>query len=424
MTNEELLYLQLKPRLIDYLKAAALPYWEPELTLCPHCGEYAGIINESMWSCTHCGRHGDLIDYVMSLNHFETPSAALKQICRTLKIKITTLDVISATDLMDQYFEGSDMIIEHLIGRGIYLIAGAPKIGKSWLILWLAHCVSQGYPVWGFKTRKCDVLYISLEDPEMRLQSRIAQITQGETGSGTLFLATDAEFIGRGFEDQITGFLNDHDSVKFIIIDTLQKIRQASSGQYSYASDYEIISQLKSIADRYNITILLVHHTRKASASDPFAAISGTTGLSGGVDGSLVLIKNDRMDNRAKLYVTGRDVLDMELELLFDRETATWQFLGYGTKEQIQKRDRLLTELDLYLSDVGSFVGSASVLLAALTQRSDLQIKSANALTRLLNPQKNYLRHEYGICYKQDRSKKERTIYLSKLSSDDSDNIM
>ena len=83
-----------------------------------------------------------------------------------------------------------------------------------------------------------------------------------------------------------------------------------------------------------------------------------------------------------------------------------------------------MTELDLYLSDVGSFVGSASVLLAALTQRSDLQIKSANALTRLLNPQKNYLQREYGICYKQDRNKKERIIYLSKLSSDDSDNIL
>ena len=65
--------------------------------------------------------------------------------------------------------------------------------------------------------------------------------------------------------------------------------------------------RLRTLADRFGITILLVHHTRKAGANDPFAMISGTTGLSGGVDGSLVLLKPDRQDHHAILYVTGRE---------------------------------------------------------------------------------------------------------------------
>ncbi len=304
----------------------------------------------------------------------------------------------------------------------VYLLAGSPKIGKSWLVLWLAHRVCLGADVWEFKSRQCDVLYISLEDPERRIQSRVAEITRGETGN--LWFATETELMGRGFEEQISGFLFEHPSVKFIIVDTLQKVRQLRADQYSYAGDYEVISQMKSLADRFGITILLVHHTRKAGAADPFSMISGTTGLSGGVDGSLVMIKDERMDNRAKLYITGRDTLDMELEIIFDRASSTWQFLGYGGKERVQKRDRLLSEVNDFLTDEGSFHGTATELLTLLSARTEIQIKSANSLTRLLNPQKSFLQYEYGILYNLERTGKERTLHLTRILNDDSDDTL
>ena len=181
---------------------------------------------------------------------------------------------------------------------------------------------------------------------------------------------------------------------------------------------------MKSLADRFGITILLVHHTRKAGAADPFSTISGTTGLSGGVDGSLVMIKDERMDNRAKLYITGRDTLDMELELIFDRASSTWQFLGYGGKERVQKRDRLLSEVNDLLTDEGSFHGTATELLTLLSSRTEIQIKSANSLTRLLNPQKSFLQYEYGILYNLERNGKERTLHLTRIPNDDSDDTL
>ena len=419
MAKEQSLCDQVKYRLVDFLKAAELPLWEPELTLCPHCGGHAGICEKIFWSCQDCHKHGNAVDYVMALEHLDTEWAAVKRICRTLQIKVTALDVIHADELMDKQFENTGALIDGFIGRGVYLLAGSPKIGKSWLVLWLAHRVCLGEDVWEFKSRQCDVLYISLEDPERRIQSRVAEITRGETGN--LWFATETELMGKGFEEQITGFLFEHPSVKFIIVDTLQKVRQLRADQYSYAGDYEVISQMKSLADRFGITILLVHHTRKAGAADPFSMISGTTGLSGGVDGSLVMIKDERMDNRAKLYITGRDTLDMALELIFDRASSTWQFLGYGGKERVQKRDRLLSEVNDFLTDEGSFHGTASELLTLLSARTELQIKSANALTRLLNPQKSLLQYEYGILYNFERSGKERTLHLTRIPDDDSD---
>ena len=422
MTKEDALHLQIKTRFTDYLKAAQLPYWEPALTTCPHCGEHAGILMDYMWHCQHCNKRGDVVDYVMALEHLDSRLAAIKRVCRVLQIKITTLEVISANELMDKEFEQSNTLIEGLIGRGVYLIAGSPKIGKSWLMLWMAHCISTGEKVWEFSTRQCEVLYISLEDPEQRIQERLAKVTGGETGN--ILFATEAEIMGKGFEEQVIGFLGEHPAVKFIIVDTLQKVRQLRADQYSYAGDYEVISQMKSIADRFGITILLVHHTRKTGASDPFALISGTTGLSGGVDGALVMIKADRQDNLATLYATGRDTLDMELQLMFDETTSTWQFLGYGEKSRRKKRERLLCEINGLLEDIGSFHGTASELMEQLVSRSDIQIKSANALTRQINPYKSLLQQEYGIRCEVERTSKERIIHLTKIADDGNDDIV
>ena len=258
----------------------------------------------------------------MALEHLDSKLAAIKRVCRALQIKVTTLEVISASDLMDMEFEPHNMLIERLIGCGVYLIAGAPKIDKSWLMLWLAHCVSTGTKVWGFLTQQSDVLYISLEDPRQRIQERLAKVTGG------------------------------------------------------------------------------------------------------GVDGSLVMVKADRQDNLATLYAIGRDTLDMELELMFDEDTSTWQFLGHGGTERIQKREPLLSELNDLLTDIGSFHGTASELMAQLCARSDIQIKLANALIRQLNPYRALLEFEYGIRCEVERTAKGRTLHLTKITNDDSDDTL
>ncbi len=89
--------------------------------------------------------------------------------------------------------------------------------------------------------------------------------------------ASDYEIIGqlKHFADQAR-FVSEHRDTRLIIIDTLQKIREASGDRYSYASDYEIIGQLKHFADQTGIALLLVHHTRKQQADDKFDMISGT----------------------------------------------------------------------------------------------------------------------------------------------------
>ena len=395
MQSLQILRTEIKFRFIEYLKTSKSPYYEPALTVCPHCGQHADIISDFMWNCPHCGSKGDVVDYAQICHGFRTEAEAIKHVCRVLGIKICFLDTISADELMDMQFPDNPELIEKLFGKGLYLLAGASKIGKSWLVLWLAHCVSMGQPVWDLKTRKSDVLYLSLEDTNQRLQRRLVEVSGGETGN--LTIATDAELLGNGLEEQLTNFLQDHPDVKFIIIDTLQKIRQLKADSYSYAGDYATLTALKQIADRFDLTILVVHHTRKQDADDTVDKISGTTGLIGCADGSLILEKEERLGTQGSLTVTSREHPDMKLLLDFDREKKKWKFLGYADAPEEEPADPALEALSVFLRGQQQWKGTATQLLDALLKVDPNLSAKPNTLTRNLNARSKELRERYRL---------------------------
>ncbi len=150
--------------------------------------------------------------------------------------------------------------------------------------------IAKGEKVLEHKTKCGTALYLCLEDNFERIQKRLYELTDIPTDN--LHFAIVADTIDNGLENQIEKFKTEHSDLKIIVIDTLQKIREATEN--SYGSDYKELSVLKILADKLGIVILLVHHTRKCSDSDPFNMISGSTGLSGCVDGSMVLVETKR----------------------------------------------------------------------------------------------------------------------------------
>ena len=410
----DLLRLEAKYRFIDYLKASKSPYYEPALTVCPHCGQHAGIVSDYMWNCSACGHRGDVVDYAKETHSFRSDAEAVKHVCRVLGIKICFLDTISADDLMDMQFPDSPELIEKVLGKGLYILAGAPKIGKSWLVLWIAHCVSVGAPVWELKTKKCDVLYLSLEDTYQRLQRRLVEVSGGETGS--LTIATDAELLGGGLEEQLGSFLQEHPETKFIIIDTLQKIRQLSGDTYSYAGDYSTMAALKQIADRFGLTILLVHHTRKQKSSDAMEKISGTTGLMGCADGSLVLEKESRLGSQGSLTITSREHPDMKLLLDFDKDAKTWKFIGYAEVQEEEPEDPILAAVSQFMKETENWKGTATQLLENLQKIDPELFAKPNSLVRKLNAKSSELKNRYGLSCTNRREENIKYLIIKKLS--------
>ena len=92
--------------------------------------------------------------------------------------QIKRLQTIDADTLQSTAYEPVSFVVDDLLPQGLHLLAGAPKIGKSWLALWLCLCAAQGKPLWTFATHLCEVLYLCLEDSFQRIQSRLFDLTE------------------------------------------------------------------------------------------------------------------------------------------------------------------------------------------------------------------------------------------------------
>jgi RecA-family ATPase len=229
-------------------------------------------------------------------------------------MQIEALYTIDAKTLLQTNLQPVQYVIENMLPKGLTILAGSPKVGKSWLVLDMCDKIAKGEPLWGFNTMQGTTLYLCLEDTYNRIQTRLECMT--ENASEQTFFATIINDLSSGFYEQIAGFIKQHPETVLVVVDTFQKIRSKTIDRNIYASEYDEANKIKAIADKLNIAIMLVHHTRKLADNDPFNTISGSTGIIGACDGIMVLNKENRLLNRAKLNITGRDIEDRDLILI------------------------------------------------------------------------------------------------------------
>jgi len=271
---------------------------------------------------------------------------------------------ITAGALLATPIPPAKWIIPGLLPAGLAIFAGPSKAGKSWLTLWLCLQISQGKSVWGREIEPRTVLYFSLEDTLGRLQERLYQLVDAEEDPERLILQTESHGIGQGLEEQIVSFIHTYPDISLIVIDTLQKVRLSDGNGGMYANDYKEAGALKKLADKYGICILLIHHLRKQTASDPFDQISGSTGLMGVADTSWVM-QRKRMSQTADILLTGRDMDDRTLHLR--EENCIWTLEDEETAEEREIRavPDYLWKAAEYIESIGNWQGTASELLAA-----------------------------------------------------------
>lgn len=176
------------------------------------------------------------------------------------------LVTVDGRTLMDRPLEPPNFVVDTLISQGLHILAGSPKVGKSWLALWLAVTVAKGEPVWGMSVKQGTTLYLCLEDSVLRIQNRLFEIT--EDAPDSVHFCTECAPIGQGLEEQVEGFLVAHPDTVLVLVDTLQMVRPVHDA--TYANDYRDLSVLKRLADKHGIAILLIHHLRKETADDVF----------------------------------------------------------------------------------------------------------------------------------------------------------
>lgn len=254
-------------------------------------------------------------------------------------VRSSLLDGLRTGSWLDkQEFPELLYAVPGIFPEGLTVLAGPPKIGKSWLSLHVGLSVAAGEEVFGcLKPGPArPVLYLALEDGWRRLQSRARSLLPSGTSipddldliietEPNLGLETVAEWMERASHEK-----------PVVMVDTLAKVMpRAHAGESAYERDYRAISRFKRLADDIpGSSIIVVHHTRKMGAEDFVDGVSGTAGITGSADTTVVLSRQ-RSDEEGLLKVTGRDVWEAEY-LVQKSDKGLWHLVG-GSLDRAQQ---------------------------------------------------------------------------------------
>ncbi len=315
------------------------------------------------------------------------------------------LSVIDGETLLDMDLKAPRFCVQNFLPQGLSILGGAPKMGKSWLVLDLCVRIAKGEPVWNMETTKGTTLYLCLEDPYFRIQQRLGCIT--DEAPPNAFFTNVASTLADDLEQQLIDFVKEHPDTVLIVIDTFQMVR-ANNGEPSYGGDYQKLQKLKRIADALKISILLVHHLRKQSDRDPINRLSGTTGIGGAVDAIFVLDKDERNQNTAKLICTGRDIEHRELELQFNKEACIWEMLSDSLDSPENLLPQEMEKLLEFMKKKVSFNGTSTELASQFNAYANLNM-AVKSLKQMMNRWR-YSLGEQGLTFRNHRSNGLRSV--------------
>jgi RecA-family ATPase len=244
-----------------------------------------------------------------------------------------------ASRLRDMRFPVPAEVVPGFIPEGLSILAGRPKVGKSWLALELALGVSLVEKVLGnIIPESGDVLYAALEDTFPRLQRRIKKLLWPGRPSWPerLMLATQWRRLDEGGVEDIEDWSQSVDAPKLVILDTLAGIRpKRDVKDTTYDGDYKALVQLQKLANEKHFAVVVLHHTRKMEAEDPIDTVSGTLGLAGCADTIMVL-------QPTTLYVRGRDVEEAEKAVAFQKAECRWKVLGNAAEVKRSEHNKAI----------------------------------------------------------------------------------
>lgn len=262
----------------------------------------------------------------------------------------------TAGELLATEYPPIKWIFQGLIGEGLTMLNGAPKIGKSWFVLGAALAASQGGCFLGSADYKApepiETLYISLEDTERRLSDRLKKL-KAVSGNNKLRITTQWKDSTLGLDN----YLAENPDTGFVIIDTLGRfIGPGLDDMNDYAATVNAISRIKKIADNRKTAVLIVHHARKGGNSekdtgDWMDAALGSAGIAGSADASIFITKprsKSGKDKAPELWATGRDAEDIHHVLKFDADCG-WTIdttLKQDNKEPAKSKTGTGTDFD------------------------------------------------------------------------------
>lgn len=255
----------------------------------------------------------------------------------------------TAESLMTKEIPERVWAVPGFLPEGFMLLGGRPKFGKSWLSLGLCVAVATGgMALSKWPANKGRVLYLALEDNELRLKERLGIVLQNQRPPENLHIFNRWPKLNEGCLKRLVGWMERYPDTRLIVIDTLARIQGDKGGKagMSYHSDYLDSGQVQRLALAYHVCVVVVTHIGKEDREDYLAMISGTTGITGAADGAMVL-KRQRGQADAYLQGTHRDIKDeFDYALRWDRDIGVWSVVGDAEEYRLSmEKQKIITTL-------------------------------------------------------------------------------
>jgi hypothetical protein len=279
------------------------------------------------------------------------------------------IELKGGQDLLATELEPPEMLVSGMLPKGVIVLAGPPKLGKSLLALHLCLCVCGRFiedkkriiprqvRFLGHTVKHGHALYFDLEGNEFRLQSRVRRFIDGRNIDVAGFrYSFEAPSLSNGFSSVLQGVLEEDPKLRFVVIDIWEKIRGQRTGNRDIYNDAVTeIGVLQRLVNKYDVSIVIVTHTNKNASAKGIDKILGTIGLAGSVDTPAVLTKILHQDEeghrRGRLEVVSRDCEPSDLLLELDPDSLTWRSLGEYQEEE-GRGQRKSAEIEIWLANV------------------------------------------------------------------------
>jgi len=246
-----------------------------------------------------------------------------------------------------------DWVIEGLAPRGsLGFLFGQAGIGKTWLGLYIARCVSHAEEFFTFPCKGSKVLYIAEEDKEANLSERLKKLSLHSIQGAQIEFITRAGF--RADEERWLNFLKyllSKGDYAMVILDNWSFIKGAID-ENDEREVTEVLRRLLEIAEQYNVYILIIHHARKSygAITDPLDELRGSSALRNLPDQVFRLRETEIAGRYAIDILKNRDgasQLSIVFEADFSDEQLTFKLIALEKKSElkVEKVKKAIIEL-------------------------------------------------------------------------------
>lgn len=276
---------------------------------------------------------------------------------------------VSAEEILAAHFKPPVWIVPDLLPAGLTILAGRPKVGKSWLALQIAQAVASGGKVFGKDIERGKVLYLALEDHKRRLQGRMLAQRWDRLARGVDFILPDTfreefQHLNSGGGARLAGFIR-AGGYRLAVVDTFS--RALKGDQKDEQEMTAAIAPLQETALSQEVAIVLIDHHKKPMGfgdPNPVDDILGST-AKGAIADAVWGLYAEQGKRGAKLAITGRDVDEIILKLTRDAQTMAWQSEGAAQEiELTERRKEILEAIQAIgtwckVGDIGEATGQA-----------------------------------------------------------------